>query len=145
MAGLQACPVELYEAALVDGAGPGQIYRRVTLPLLKPALLVSVVLNTIYVFNSFPIIWVITGKIPGDSTDTTITFMYKIAFTYRLNVGEAAALSVLNVLFLIIVVGFYLRRVRWTETGETAVVAGGGGGGAGPGPGCPPPGARAPA
>jgi multiple sugar transport system permease protein len=124
LAGMQAIPRDLYEAALVDGAVPSQIYRRVTLPLLKPALLVSLVLNTIYVFNSFPIIWVITGKIPGDTTDTTITFMYKIAFTYRLNVGEAAALSVLNVAFLIIVVGFYLRRVRWTETGETAVVTG---------------------
>lgn len=67
---------------------------------------------------------------PHDSTDTTITFMYKIAFTYRLNVGEAAALSVLNVAFLIIIVGFYLRRVRWTETGETAVVTGAGGHGA---------------
>ncbi len=125
LAGLQAVPGDLYDAARVDGGGPFEVYRRVTLPLLKPALLVSVVLNTIYVFNSFPIIWVITGKIPGNSTDTTITFMYKVAFTYRLNVGEAAALSVLNVLFLILVVSFYLRRVRWTETGEHAVVTGG--------------------
>src|SRR6266536_2667519 len=125
LAGLQAVPGDLYDVARVDGGGPFEVYRRVTLPLLKPALLVSVVLNTIYVFNSFPIIWVITGKIPGNSTDTTITFMYKVAFTYRLNVGEAAALSVLNVLFLILVVSFYLRRVRWTETGEHAVVTGG--------------------
>lgn len=51
------------------------------------------------------------GKIPGDFTDTTITFIYKIAFTYRLDPGEAAALGVLNVAFLIVVVGFYVRRV----------------------------------
>ena len=111
LAGLQAIPRDLYEAAEVDGGTPWQAYRGITLPLLRPALLVAVVLNTIYVFNSFPIIWVITGKIPGDFTDTTITFMYKIAFTYRLDPGEAAALGVLNVAFLIVVVGFYVRRV----------------------------------
>jgi multiple sugar transport system permease protein len=113
LAGLQAIPADVYEAARVDGAGAGQTYRKVTFPLLRPALLTSTVLNVIYVFNSFPIIWVITGKLPGDQTDTTITFMYKIAFTYRLDVGEAAALSVLNVIFLLIVVTVFLRRVRW--------------------------------
>ena len=56
----------------------------------------------------------ITGKLPGDQTDTTVTFDYKIAFTYRLDVGEAAALAVINVAFLLIVVGIFLRRVRWT-------------------------------
>ena len=124
LAGLQAIPGELYDAARVDGGGPWQIYSKVTFPLLKPALFVSVVLNTIYVFNSFPIIWVITGKLPGDNTDTTITFMYKIAFTYRLDVGEAAALAVLNVFFLIVIVSLYMRRVRWTRTGESALAAG---------------------
>ena len=113
LAGLQAIPADVYEAARVDGAGAWQTYRKVTFPLLRPALLTSTVLNVIYVFNSFPIIWVITGKLPGDQTDTTITFMYKIAFTYRLDVGEAAALSVLNVVFLLLVVTVFLRRVRW--------------------------------
>jgi multiple sugar transport system permease protein len=119
LAGLQAIPADVYEAARVDGAGPLQTYRRVTFPLLRPALLTSAVLNTIYVFNSFPIIWVITGKLPGDQTDTTITFMYKIAFTYRLDIGEAAALAVLNVIFLLLVVTVFLRRVRWTAGDET--------------------------
>jgi multiple sugar transport system permease protein len=122
LAGLQGIPADVYEAAQVDGAGPVRTYRKVTFPLLRPALLTSAVLNTIYVFNSFPIIWVITGKLPGDQTDTTVTFMYKIAFTYRLDVGEAAALAVFNVIFLLIVVTFFLRRVRWTagtEAGTT--------------------------
>jgi multiple sugar transport system permease protein len=120
LAGLQAIPADVYEAARVDGAGAWQTYRKVTFPLLRPALLTSAVLNVIYVFNSFPIIWVITGKLPGDQTDTTITFMYKIAFTYRLDVGEAAALSVLNVIFLLIVVSIFLRRVRWNAGDEAA-------------------------
>jgi multiple sugar transport system permease protein len=120
LAGLQAIPTDVYEAAKVDGAGAGQTYRKVTFPLLRPALLTATVLNVIYVFNSFPIIWVITGKLPGDQTDTTITFMYKIAFTYRLDVGEAAAMSVLNVVFLLIVVSVFLRRVRWNAGDEAA-------------------------
>ncbi|MDA8301579.1 MAG: ABC transporter permease subunit [Actinomycetota bacterium] len=121
LAGLQAIPPDLYEAAAVDGSTPWQTYKRVILPLLRPALMVAVVLNTIYVFNSFPIIWVITGKIPGDFTDTTITFMYKIAFTYRLDPGEAAALGVLNVAFLILVIGLYVRRVGPGEAGAAPV------------------------
>jgi multiple sugar transport system permease protein len=118
LAGLQTIPGELHEAARIDGAGPWQVYRRVTLPLLRPSLLVAVVLNAIYVFNSFPIIWVITGKIPGYDTDTTVTFMYKIAFGPgpQLDAGEAAALAVLNVLFLLVVVTAYLRSVTWDET-----------------------------
>jgi multiple sugar transport system permease protein len=111
LAGLQAIPTDLYEAAAVDGAAGWKAYRNITLPLLRPALLVAIVLNTLYVFNSFPIIWVITGNIPGDFNDTTITFMYKIAFTYRLDIGEAAAFGVLNVAALIVVVGLYVRRV----------------------------------
>ncbi len=121
LAGLQALPGEVFEAVRIDGAGPWQTYRSVTLPLLRPSLLVAVVLNTIYVFNSFPIIWVITGKVPGNDTDTSVTFMYKLGFTFRLDIGEAAALGVLNVLFLLVVVTFYLRRVRWTDTGDAAL------------------------
>jgi multiple sugar transport system permease protein len=125
LAGLQTIPGELHEAARIDGAGPWQVYRRVTVPLLRPSLLVAVVLNAIYVFNSFPIIWIITGKIPGYDTDTTITFMYKIAFGpgSQLDAGEAAALAVLNVLFLLVVVTVYLRHVSWDET-DVAVGAG---------------------
>ena len=124
LAGLQTIPAELHEAARIDGGGPWQVYRRVTLPLLRPSLLVAVVLNAIYVFNSFPIIWIITGKIPGYDTDTTITFMYKVAFGPgpQLDAGEAAALAVLNVLFLLAVVTVYLRNVTWDET-EVSVSA----------------------
>jgi multiple sugar transport system permease protein len=121
LAGLQTIPAEIYEATAIDGAGVWQRYRHVTLPLLRPALLVAVVLNTVYVFNSFPIIWVITGTAPGHDTDTTMTFLYKIAFREQLDTGEAAALSVLNVLVLIVVVFLYLRTVRWSDAPDAAV------------------------
>ncbi|MGH3662019.1 MAG: ABC transporter permease subunit [Micromonosporaceae bacterium] len=121
LAGLQTISPEVYEAAAIDGASSGQTWWQVTLPLLKPQLVVAIVLNTIYVFNSFPIIWVITGKIPGNETDTAITYMYKLAFRSAAGADEAAALGVLNVAFLMAVVLFYVRR---TQFGESAGAAG---------------------
>ena len=115
LAGLQGIPRELYEAARVDGAGAWRTYRAIVLPLLRPALLVAVVLNVIYVFNSFPIIWIMTQGGPGRDTDTTVTLVYKLAFRDHA-IDEAAALSVLNVFALLIVVAGYVivvgRRSR---------------------------------
>ena len=70
---------------LVRSRGLGDVYKRqaylrITLPLLRPAVLVATVLNTIYVFNSFPIIYTLNDRNPGFTHDTTITFMYKLAF-----------------------------------------------------------------
>jgi ABC-type sugar transport system permease subunit len=110
LAGLQGIPRELYEAARVDGASAWRTYRSVVLPLLRPALLVGVVLNVIYVFNSFPIIWIMTQGGPGRDTDTTVTMVYKLAFRDHA-IDEAAALSVLNVIALVIVVAAYVLVV----------------------------------
>jgi multiple sugar transport system permease protein len=110
LAGLQGVPRELYEAARVDGAGPWKTYRAIVLPLLRPALLVAVVLNVIYVFNSFPIIWIMTQGGPGRDTDTTVTMVYKLAFRDHA-IDEAAALSVMNVIALVVVVGAYVAFV----------------------------------
>jgi ABC-type sugar transport system permease subunit len=119
LAGLQGIPRELYEAARVDGAGPWKTYRAIVLPLLRPALLVAVVLNVIYVFNSFPIIWIMTQGGPGRDTDTTVTMVYKLAFRDHA-IDEAAALSVLNVAALVLIVVTYVlvvgRRSREVAT-----------------------------
>jgi ABC-type sugar transport system permease subunit len=116
LAGLQAIPGDVYEAARVDGASPWRAYRSITLPLLRPALLVATVLNMIYVFNSFPIVWTLNDRNPGFGHDTMITYMYKIAFKSALrDVGLAAALGVVNVLVILLAVAVYLRTVRWRE------------------------------
>jgi multiple sugar transport system permease protein len=116
IAGLNAIPAEVYEAARIDGAGPWQTYRRITLPLLRPAVLVASVLNIIYVFNSFPIIYTLNESNPGFTHDTTITFMYKLAFkSAEKSVGMSAAAGVFNVLLILVVVVVYLRTVRWQE------------------------------
>ena len=116
LAGLAAIPGDVYEAARVDGASAWRSYRSVTLPLLRPALLVAVVLNVIYVFNSFPIVWTLNDRNPGFAHDTMITYMYKIAFKSALrDVGLAAALGCVNVLVILLAVGVYLRTVSWRE------------------------------
>jgi ABC-type sugar transport system permease subunit len=116
LAGLQAISPHVYEAARVDGASAWRTYRSVTLPLLRPALLVAAVLNIVYVFNSFPIVWTLNDRNPGFGHDTMITYMYKIAFKSSLrDVGLAAALGVINVLLILLAVVVYLRTVRWRE------------------------------
>jgi ABC-type sugar transport system permease subunit len=116
LAGLAAIPPDVYEAAWVDGASAWRAYRTVTLPLLRPALLVAVVLNVIYVFNSFPIVWTLNDRNPGFAHDTMITYMYKVAFRSSLrDVGMAAALGVVNVLVILLAVLLYLRTVSWRE------------------------------
>ena len=86
------------------------------MPLLRPALLVASTLNIINVFNSFPIIWTLNDRNPGFTHDTTITFMYKLAFkSAEKDVGMSAATGVLNVLLILVVVLVYLRVVRWRE------------------------------
>jgi len=118
LAGLAGIPDEVYEAARVDGASRWRTYLLVTLPLLKPALLVAVVLNVIYVFNSFPIVWTLNDRNPGFGHDTMITYMYKIAFKSALrDVGLAAALGVVNVALILVAVVVYLKTVRWEEAG----------------------------
>jgi multiple sugar transport system permease protein len=116
LAGLQAIPGEVYEAARVDGASGWRRYWSVTLPLLRPALLVATVLNAIYVFNSFPIVWTLNDRNPGFAHDTMVTYMYKIAFKSALrDVGLAGALGVVNVLVILVAVLVYLSTVSWRE------------------------------
>ena len=116
LAGLASIPGEVYEAARVDGASRWATYRQLTLPLLRPALLVAVVLNVIYVFNSFPIVWTLNDRNPGFAHDTMVTYMYKIAFKSALrDVGLAAALGVVNVALILLAVLAYLKTVRWDE------------------------------
>ena len=116
LAGLETIPGEVYEAARVDGASPWRTYRAVTLPLLRPALVVAAVLNMIYVFNSFPLVWTLNDRNPGFAHDIMVTYMYKIAFKSALrDVGLAAALGVVNVLLVLAAVLVYLRASRGWE------------------------------
>jgi multiple sugar transport system permease protein len=110
LAGLQSMPGELFEAAKVDGASRWRSYRSITLPLLRPAFVVAVVINLMNVFNSFPIIWEMTRGGPGYETNTTTVFMYNLKESY---IGEAAAMSIVNFTLIIVIVLIYLRINNW--------------------------------
>ena len=107
LAGLQSIDGAYYEAATVDGAGFLQKLTKVTFPLVRPSLTVSTVLNIIYVFNSFPIIYTITKGAPANKTDTMVTYLYMLAF-YDQKKGPATALSVIGFLILCVVAGLYM-------------------------------------
>ena len=110
LAGLQAIPSDVYEAARVDGAGVWRTYFTITLPLLRPAFIVALLINVMNVFNSFPIIWEMTRGGPGHQTSTTTTFMYQLKESY---IGESAAMSVVNFGLVVVIVAIYLRVTVW--------------------------------
>ena len=107
LSGLQSIDSSYYEAALVDGATYWQKLFNITIPLVKPSLTVATVLNIIYVFNSFPIVWTITKGDPASRTDTLVTYLYKLAF-YNGKQGEAAAVSVIGFLILLVCASIYM-------------------------------------
>ena len=107
LSGLQSIDASYYESATVDGAGFWQKLFNITIPLVKSSLTVSTVLNIIYVFNSFPIVWTITKGDPANRTDTLVTYLYKQAF-YKGRTGEAAAISVIGFLILCVCASVYM-------------------------------------
>ena len=107
LSGLQSIDTTYYEAATVDGANYWQKLFKITLPLVKSSLTVSTVLNIIYVFNSFPIIWTMTKGDPANHTDTLVTYLYKLAF-YNGKQGEASAVSVIGFLILLVCASVYM-------------------------------------
>ena len=107
LSGLQSIDSSYYEAATVDGATYRQQLFNITLPLVKSSLTVATVLNIIYVFNSFPIIWTMTKGDPASRTDTLVTYLYKLAF-YNGKQGEAAAVSVIGFCILLVCASVYM-------------------------------------
>jgi multiple sugar transport system permease protein len=115
LAGLQAIPQEPYEAALIDGASAWQTFRHVTLPLLKPAILIALLLRTMDLLRVFDQIFILTEGGPGFATETASLYIYRTAFRFS-NFGYAAAMSfVLLAITNVISVG-YLRMLRTRET-----------------------------
>ena len=114
LSGLQSIDGSLYEAATVDGAGFWSKLWNITLPLVRPSLTVSTVLNIIYVFNSFPIVYTMTKGAPAHKTDTMITYLYMLSF-YERKKGPATALSVIGFLILCVCAGVYMMGVMRKE------------------------------
>ncbi|MDA7963653.1 sugar ABC transporter permease [Ruegeria sp.] len=111
LGGLTSIPVTLYEAAAMDGATKWQSLTRITIPMLKPFLQIAIVLNVIYVFNSFPIIWIMTNGGPANGTDILITYVYKQAFAFgKLDIAAAASVMMFLVLLGFSVLYLFMTR-----------------------------------
>ena len=110
LAGLQAIPSALYEAAAIDGATPWQRFREVTLPSLKGVLVTAVMLRLIWVANSIDVILVMTGGGPGYATHTLPLYAFKRTYG-SMDFGYGSALAVTFSLLLLGLIALYLRRV----------------------------------
>jgi len=111
LAGLQAIPQEPYEAALIDGSSRWQTFLHVTLPLLKPAILIALLLRTMDLLRVFDQIFILTEGGPGFATETASLYIYRTAFRFS-NFGYAAAMSfVLLAITNVISVG-YIRLLQ---------------------------------
>ncbi len=112
LAGLQAIPRDLYEAAAVDGASPAQRFRHVTLPGLRPVILVTTLISTIFTLNDFNIVYVMTRGGPGIATHVLATYTYETGFQ-ALRWGKAVAVSMYLmplVALLIVILARHLTR-----------------------------------
>jgi multiple sugar transport system permease protein len=105
-----ALPVELYEAARIDGASAWQAFRRVTLPLLVPAMLIAVLFRLIFAFRLFSEVWLMTGGGPARSTEVVAVYLYLEAFRYNA-FGAAAATGWLMVVGSLLLAAPYLWRL----------------------------------
>jgi multiple sugar transport system permease protein len=112
LAGLQTVPPELYEAATIDGAGGWQRFRYVTLPLLRPIILIVTLFSVIFTFADFQLVYVLTHGGPQNATQLFATYAFDIAMgAGQLGLGASVALAMLPALALLIVaLTIYLRR-----------------------------------
>lgn len=114
LAGLQAVPQELYDAAKVDGAGIWARFWKVTLPGVLPVMAVVTLFSTILTFNDFSIIWVLTRGGPGNATDVLATLTYKVAIP-GLELGKGVAVSVLMLPILVVLILLLNRFISRRE------------------------------
>ena len=116
LASLQTIPEELYDAAQVDGAGPWLRYRFITFPLILPTVIIAATLTTIYTFNNFNAIWLMTAGGPLRSTETLTIMVYRQAFQ-QFNMGTSTASGMIVFAILFVFVLFFGRYYIKAQTG----------------------------
>ncbi|MGR6980523.1 carbohydrate ABC transporter permease [Testudinibacter sp. P27/CKL/0425] len=118
LSALQTVSVEQYEAARIDGANAWQVFRHITLPHIKVVIGLLVVLRTVWVFNNFDIIYLITGGGPANSTMTLPIYAYNMGWGTKL-LGRSSAVTVLLFIFLLLICFIYFKVInRWEKEGE---------------------------
>lgn len=108
LAGLQVIPDDLYRAARVDGAGAWRRFRHVTLPLLRPTILIALLFRTLDAFRIFDTVYVLTGGGPGNKTEMLSGYAYKLMFQ-TLQFGYGSTVSVITFLCVMVISLLYIR------------------------------------
>jgi len=111
LAGLQSISPELYEAASIDGANSWNSFHKITFPMLKPSVLTSVMISSIFAFRTIDIVFTLTRGGPGESTQMLVTYVYDKAFI-GLKLGYAASLSVIMVVMSMLMVSMFVSLIR---------------------------------
>jgi multiple sugar transport system permease protein len=114
LAGLQAIPLDPYEAAEVDGATKFQIFRDITFPLLKPAVLIALLLRIMDTLRIFDQIFIMTGGGPANATETMSLYIYRHGFRFS-NIGYATAMSFVMLILTILISNFFISRLKTEE------------------------------
>lgn len=113
LSALQTIPRDEYEAAQIDGASKLQQFGHITLPHIKVVVGLLVVLRTIWVFNNFDLIFLLTGGGPANATTTVPIYAYKIGWGTKM-LGQSSAVTMLLLLFLLIICGLYFAMInKW--------------------------------
>jgi multiple sugar transport system permease protein len=111
LAGLSALPREPYEAARMEGASTIQTFIHVTLPLMRPVIMVTLLIRLIFAVRTYDLIYIMTRGGPGQATDLVSYFVYRQAFV-GLNIGQAAALSIILLLIVLALTAYLYRYMR---------------------------------
>lgn len=117
LAALQSVPAELEEAAVIDGASAFQRFRSVTIPSIKPTLIITVLLRTIWIFNNADIIYIMTNGGPANSSNTLSSYMFMKAYS-TLDFGFASALGVLFMIGLTVYVMIFMKVTKYNQEVE---------------------------
>jgi multiple sugar transport system permease protein len=111
LAGLSALPKEPYEAARMDGASTLQSFIHITLPLMRPVIIVTLLIRLIFAVKTFDLVYIMTRGGPGTATDLISYFIYRSAF-FGLNIGQASAISVLLLVIVLALTAYLYRYMR---------------------------------
>jgi multiple sugar transport system permease protein len=111
LAGLSSLPREPYEAARVDGAGTLKAFWHITLPLMVPVIIVTLLIRLIFAVKTYDLIYIMTRGGPGTATDFVSYFIYRTAFV-SLNIGQASAMSVILLVLILALTAWLYRYMR---------------------------------
>ncbi|MGQ9676166.1 MAG: carbohydrate ABC transporter permease [Chloroflexota bacterium] len=111
LAGLEAIPRQVYEAADVDGASQFRVFFRITLPLLRPMFILVILLRSIFIFRIYDPVVILTGGGPGEATETLSLLTYNVGMKY-LDIGYAMAMGVIQIIFMTILANVFLKFTK---------------------------------